>query len=122
LKGLLNPFRYGVLSWQYFSHKVLRWTLAPVSLFLIFPVNWLIVYQQNGWLELGFYTVVFYIQLLCYILAGTGWYYENRKLRFKLLFVPYYFASINYAAIRGIFRYLNGTQSVKWEKAKRAGQ
>lgn len=122
LKGLLNPFRYGVLSWQYFSHKVLRWTLAPVSLLFIFPVNFLIVYQQNGWSELGFYTLVFYLQALCYVLAGIGWYFENRKLRFKLLFVPYYFASINYAAIRGIFRYVNGTQSVKWEKARRAGQ
>jgi cellulose synthase/poly-beta-1,6-N-acetylglucosamine synthase-like glycosyltransferase len=43
LKKLLNPFRYGILSWQYFSHKVLRWTLAPVSLFLLLPVNVLIV-------------------------------------------------------------------------------
>src|SRR5690606_11301234 len=32
---LLNPFRYGVLSFQYFSHRVLRWTLAPLSLLLI---------------------------------------------------------------------------------------
>ena len=43
LKSLLNPFRFGLFSWQYFSHKVLRWTLAPVSLFLILPVNLLIV-------------------------------------------------------------------------------
>ena len=122
LKSLLNPFRYGVLTWQYFSHKVLRWTLAPISLLFILPVNLMIVFQQNGWSDMGFYTVALYVQILCYILAGIGWFLENRKLRFKLLFVPYYFASINYAAIRGIFRYLNGTQSVKWEKARRAGQ
>ena len=120
LKGLLNPFRYGMLSWQYFSHKVLRWTLAPISLFLILPVNLLIVWQQNSWLDFGFFTVMLYVQFLCYLLAAVGWHFENKKLRFKLLFVPYYFLFINYTSIRGIFRYFKGKQSVSWEKAKRA--
>jgi cellulose synthase/poly-beta-1,6-N-acetylglucosamine synthase-like glycosyltransferase len=120
LKSLLNPFRYGLYSWQYFSHKVLRWTLAPVSLFLILPVNLLIVWQQNGWFEFQFYPVMLYIQLLCYLMAALGWYLENKKLHFKLLFVPYYFLFINYTSIRGIFRYFKGKQSVVWEKAKRA--
>lgn len=30
LRALLNIFRYGVLSFQYISHRVLRWTLAPL--------------------------------------------------------------------------------------------
>ncbi len=120
LKSLLNPFKHGILSWQYFSHKVLRWTLAPASLFLILPVNLLIVTQQNYWGEFQFFTAFFYFQLLCYLLAAIGWYFENRKLRFKVLFVPYYFVSINYASIRGIFRYFKGKQTVNWEKAKRA--
>ena len=120
LKSLLNPFRFGLFSWQYFSHKVLRWTLAPVSLFLILPVNLLIVWQQNGWFEFQFYPVMLYIQLLCYLMAALGWYLENKKLSFKLLFVPYYFLFINYTSVRGIFRYFKGKQSVVWEKAKRA--
>jgi cellulose synthase/poly-beta-1,6-N-acetylglucosamine synthase-like glycosyltransferase len=120
LKSLLNPFRYGLFSWQYFSHKVLRWTLSPVSCFLILPVNFIIVWQQNGWLGFQFYTVVFYLQILFYLLAVVGWYLENRKLHFKLLFVPYYFLFINYASIRGIFRYFKGKQSAAWEKSKRA--
>ncbi len=120
LRGLLNPFRFGILSWQYFSHKVLRWTFAPVSLILILPINLLIVWQQNSWNNLGFYTATLYVQALCYILALVGWYFENRKIRFKLLFIPYYFASINYAAVHGIFRYLKGNQTVNWEKSKRA--
>lgn len=120
LKKLLNPFEYGTLSWQYFSHKVLRWTLAPASLFLILIVNLIIVNQQNAWSDIQFFTLFFYLQLICYLLAGIGWYFENRKLRFKVLFVPYYFVSINYASIRGIFRYFKGKQTVNWEKAKRA--
>jgi len=120
LKGLLNPFHFGILSWQYFSHKVLRWTIAPISLILILPVNILIVWHQKSWFYFEFYTGALYVQVLCYLLAVVGWYFENKKLRFKLLFIPYYFASINYAAIRGIFRYMKGKQSVNWEKSKRA--
>jgi cellulose synthase/poly-beta-1,6-N-acetylglucosamine synthase-like glycosyltransferase len=120
LKDLLNPFRYGLLSWQYFSHKVLRWTLAPVSLFMVFILNLAIVVKQNGWFDMKFYSVFLWIQILCYLLAGIGWLVENRKLRFKFLFVPYYFLSINYASIHGIFRYFKGKQSVVWEKSRRA--
>jgi len=122
LKSLLNPFRYGLLSWQYFSHKVLRWTLAPVSLFLILPVNLLIVWQQNSWVRFDFYTIALYVQILCYLLAAVGWYLENKKLRFKILFVPYYFLFINSSSLRGIIRYFKGNQSAAWEKSKRAAQ
>ncbi|MGM0621872.1 MAG: glycosyltransferase family 2 protein, partial [Bacteroidota bacterium] len=110
----------GVLSWQYVSHKVLRWTLAPVSLFLLFILNAFIVWQDQAWHQPGFYSLFFWFQVLCYFLAAVGWYFENRKIRFKLLFIPYYFISINYAAIRGILRYFRGSQPAGWEKSKRA--
>lgn len=121
LKSLLNPFRYGVLTWQYVSHKVLRWTLAPLALFLILPVNLIVVINRNLWGFSGFYELALYLQFAFYLLAAVGWYFENREIRLKLLFVPYYFLSINYAAVRGMFRYFKGKQSVKWEKARRAG-
>ncbi|MFA5418905.1 MAG: glycosyltransferase family 2 protein, partial [Bacteroidales bacterium] len=35
LSPLLNPFKHGVLSFQFISHRVLRWTIAPLSLPLI---------------------------------------------------------------------------------------
>jgi cellulose synthase/poly-beta-1,6-N-acetylglucosamine synthase-like glycosyltransferase len=120
LKSLLNPFKFGVFTWQYVSHKVLRWTLAPVSLFLIFILNGWIVWDNNLWKILTFFTLFFYFQILCYILACVGWYFENQKLRFKLLFVPYYFVAVNYAALKGIFRYFRGKQPAGWVKSKRA--
>lgn len=121
LMPLLNPFRYGILSWQFFSHKVLRWTLAPVSLFLLFITNGFIVFRNGFPGSFDFYSLFFLLQLMCYLMAFVGWFIENRKLKLKLLFAPYYFVLINFAAILGIFRYLNGKQSVKWEKSKRAG-
>jgi cellulose synthase/poly-beta-1,6-N-acetylglucosamine synthase-like glycosyltransferase len=122
LKSLLNPFRYGILSWQYFSHKVLRWTLAPASLFLLFFVNAAILFQNEMYHPSNFYAFFFYLQLMGYLLAFVGRVLENKKLRIKILFIPYYFLAINYASIQGIRRYFNGKQTVRWEKSKRAAQ
>lgn len=119
LGDLLNVFKYGVLSWQYVSHKVLRWTITPFALFLLYFVNLFIVLAGN-WTPDNFYTVFFYLQTACYFVAAAGWYFENRKMRMKLLFAPYYFVTINFAAIRGMLRYFKGSQSVNWEKSKRA--
>jgi hypothetical protein len=121
LKGLLNPCKNGILSWQYFSHKVLRWAVAPPVLFLFFIINLLLVVSSVNWNWGNFYALSLYLQVLCYLMAAFGWYFENRKLRMKMLFVPYYFVMINYASVLGILRYVKGHQSVNWEKSKRAG-
>lgn len=120
LKALLNPFRNSLLSWQYFSHKVLRWTLAPISLFLFLFVNIVIVVGQNSYFDASFYTVFLGSQLLCYFIAMLGWFFEHKRIRLKILFIPYYFVFINFAGVCGIFRYFSGTQSVNWEKSKRS--
>jgi cellulose synthase/poly-beta-1,6-N-acetylglucosamine synthase-like glycosyltransferase len=117
---LLNPFKYGWLSWQFFSHKVLRWTVAPLFLFLFFPVNIWVVAENNTWLIPAFPSIMLWIQLVCYLLATAGWIFESRKLRLKFFFIPYYFVAINYASIKGMIRYSRGRQKVTWEKSKRS--
>lgn len=120
LKSLLNVFKYGILSWQYLSHKVLRWTITPLAVFVIFIING-VLFVNGGYDNISnLYVLLFYVQLLCYLIAVLGWYFENRKLSLKLFFVPYYFMMINYASVRGIGRYFWGKQSVNWEKSKRA--
>lgn len=121
MKSLFNPFKFGILSWQYFSHKVLRWTVAPFSLFLVFGFNFFIVSKNSGFTNIySVYSILFYLQSVCYFLGLIGWIFENQKLRFKVIFIPYYFIAINYASVRGVFRYFRGKQSVNWEKSKRA--
>ena len=120
LKELLNPFRFGWLSLQYISHKVLRWTIAPIALFILFPVNFILFMNEAGSGNPSFYAVFFILQTFMYFLALLGWVLERRKIRFKLLFVPFYFTAINYASILGWNRFLKGKQSVNWERAKRA--
>ena len=120
LKELLNPFRYGLLSIQYISHKVLRWTIAPIALFSLLFINFFIVLNSGSWSFDSFYSIFFYFQAFMYLLALSGGFFERHKIRFKVLFVPFYFTAINYASILGWVRFLKGKQSVNWEKSKRA--
>lgn len=114
LKALLNPFRYGTLSFQYISHRVLRWTLAPLALLLLLLCN-VVLALEGGVL----YQFLLLAQLLFYGAALAGYYLENRKIKLKLFFIPYYFFLMNYAVYAGFFRYLRGRQSVLWERAQR---
>jgi poly-beta-1,6-N-acetyl-D-glucosamine synthase len=113
LKELLNPFRYGVITFQYVSHRVLRWTLAPLALPVIFILNIFLLNQG------GLYQGLFIAQILFYLFAMIGYFMEKRQIRLKLLFIPYYFCMMNFAVFAGFIRYMKGSQSVLWEKSAR---
>ena len=117
LKSLLNVFKFGTLSFQYISHRVLRWTLAPLSLLLLIPVGFLLALGERT--DPDLYTLLFFLQIIFYLAALIGWYLENRMLRVKLLFVPYYFLIMNLSVYLGFIRYLKRSQSVNWERAER---
>jgi cellulose synthase/poly-beta-1,6-N-acetylglucosamine synthase-like glycosyltransferase len=115
LKGLLNIFRYPVLSFQYVSHRVLRWTLCPLLLPILFIVNILLLVQTPS----GFYGLFLAGQILFYLAATAGWLLANRNIKSKLLYVPYYFLFLNISLYQGFIRYRKGQQSVLWDKAVR---
>lgn len=119
LRSLLNIFKYGTLSFQYISHRVLRWTLTPLSLLLLIPVSFLLALNE-GLLNFGLYSLLFWLQILFYVAALTGWFLENKSIKVKLLFVPYYFFIMNLSVVLGFFRYMKKSQSVNWERAQRA--
>jgi len=115
LIDLLNIFKYGILTFQYFSHRVLRWTLTPIAIIVLFPMNILLIQQNNMFI----YDLLFYGQILFYGLALLGWYLEERQIKIKLLFIPFYFLFMNLCVFFGFYRYIKGNQSVLWERAKR---
>ena len=121
LASLLNIFKYGTLSFQYISHRVLRWTLTPLLLLLIIPAN-LFLALNEGLLTLGIYSFLFWGQVVFYAAALLGWFLENKQIRLKMLFIPYYFFIMNLSVFLGFRRYLKGSQSVNWERAQRGGQ
>ncbi len=119
LSPLLNIFKYGILSFQYISHRVLRWTIAPLSLPVIFVLNAWLGYSYGLLNTANLYSWLMAAQILFYLMAMLGWYLENKAVKIKVLFVPYYFFIMNYAVILGIRRYFKGKQTVNWERAKR---
>lgn len=115
LAPLLNIFKYKTLAFQYISHRVLRWTITPFLLVLLIPLNAYLVVHETGW----FYLYIALVQVLFYVSAGLGWMLETRKIKVKVLFVPYYFMVMNVSVFLGIKRYFSKKQTVLWERSKR---
>ncbi|MDP4291889.1 MAG: glycosyltransferase family 2 protein, partial [Bacteroidota bacterium] len=118
LYPLLNIFKYGLLSFQYISHRVLRWTIAPFSLPFIIILNLFLAFNA-GLPSLTIYNIILECQILFYFIALIGWYLENKSIKSKVLFVPYYFSVMNLSVYRGLWRYLSGQQSVNWNRSQR---
>ena len=114
---LLNPFRYGIQSLMYFSHKVLRWTLVPVGFPIIFLLNLLILFRPFNH---EIFTLLFILQCLFYLFVLAGGILQNVSLRIKVIFAPYYLFMMNYAILSGFILYLTGGYSVKWQKVRRS--
>lgn len=115
LKHLLNPFIRPILTFQYVSHRVLRWTLTPILLPVVFMLAALLHTNDSGMV----YTGLFFAQLVFYGLALLGLLLERRALKVKIAFIPYYFCVMNYAVLAGMFRYFKGGQSAVWERSNR---
>jgi biofilm PGA synthesis N-glycosyltransferase PgaC len=118
LRSLLNPWPHVTLSFQYVSHRVLRWSVVPVLLLLLGPVNAVLaaaagppahVYRALHWAQVAFYGVAF-----------AGYLCDRLGYRVTALSVAYYFVVTNYAALRGFGRFLAGRQPAIWERVRRA--
>lgn len=118
LPSLLNIFRYGFLSFEFISHKVLRWTIVPFAIATILIFNVFLCFQSQWSNQL--FNGLFILQSLFYILVLLGVIFKKKATRFKFLFLPYYLIVMNYAQIAGLFRFIGKRHSVVWEKAKRS--
>jgi cellulose synthase/poly-beta-1,6-N-acetylglucosamine synthase-like glycosyltransferase len=114
LSGNLTMRKTPLLYFQYISHRVLRWTITPFLLIVIFVLNMSIIKSGSQ-----FYMAIMVAQVLFYSAAIVGYILENRRVKFKPVFVPYYFCIMNYAVMAGLRRYLSGQQKATWDKAQR---
>ncbi len=113
---VLIPWPYPLLTFCYISHRVLRWSLAAFALPIILLLNiYLVLSGESIW-----YTLMLMAQVIFYALSFLGWYLENKDARIKALYIPYYFLIMNIAVFFGLNRYIKGSQSALWERAKRA--
>ncbi|HTS44622.1 MAG TPA: glycosyltransferase family 2 protein [Puia sp.] len=115
LRDLFNIFKYPVLSFQFISHRILRWTLCPLCLIILLIADVMIVLTEGSL----FYSLFLYAQLFFYLIAFIGWLFANRNIMIKALYLPYYFLFMNLSVFIGFYRFVTKKQSVIWEKAAR---
>lgn len=116
---LFNPLRYGIFSFQYVSHRVLRWSITPVLLFALLPLNLMLLFGTE---RVGLYLILWLLQSLFYLAGGLGYYLSMRRTKNKLLFVPCYFLFMNFNVLHGMIYLFKRNKNEKgtWEKARRA--
>ena len=82
-RAVLNPFAHGLLAFEMFSHKVLRWL---GSLFLITALGSAIPLAGQP-----LYRALLLCQIAFYLLAALGNLFERRLGRMRLFYIPAHF-------------------------------
>ena len=116
LRGMLNPFKQPLVTFQYVSHRVLRWSLTPITMVLLLLSNIVLVALGSH----PFYTVMLILQLLFYLMAFAGLLQNHYRQQNKLLYAAYYFVFMNLNVFRGMAYLKSHAKSGAWEKAKRS--
>ncbi len=114
---LLNIFKFGKLSFQYISHRVLRWSVTPCAIFALFPLSAILGYRNSS--SFNVFYVIFALQCLCYLCAALGYARRNNPNSSKLFYIPYYFLFMNINVMRGIYYLFSRRFVGGWEKSQR---
>ncbi len=114
LGHLMNPFKHGVLAFQFAVHRASRWTVAPLALVGLLLANIVLAFTTGG-----IYLAILAAQTLFYGLSIWGWKVQGKPAPFPGFFFPSYFTMMHLAALAGGVRFFRGKQQVTWEKAKR---
>ncbi len=111
MKHLLNPFRYGVYSWQLLSHKLLRYlTFVPLS--LVYGSS-LSLFQKAPLFQAA---CVF--QTALYLGALLGWILDRHGRSSRILILPYYFCLLNLASAHSFGAAVRGHRQSVWSPRK----
>jgi len=111
MRTLFNPFKYGFVMFQLFSHKVLRWMIPFLLPILLISNLFLMGYP--------FYALTFVAQVLFYIGAIGGYLLDKMGKKAKLLALPLYYCVVNAASVAAFFRTIFGKKAVVWETVRK---
>jgi len=109
LPELLMPWKSGWVSFQLWSHKVLRW-LVPFFLFTLLASN-LFLWGQP------FYRLILLGQMIFYVITVLSLLVPIQRL-WKPLAIPLYFCTLNAAAFCSVIEVLRGKKHVVWETVR----
>jgi cellulose synthase/poly-beta-1,6-N-acetylglucosamine synthase-like glycosyltransferase len=106
---LLKPWKFGWISYQLWSHKVLRW-FVPILLLLLLASN-LVLWQRQPYQYFLVAQAVFYLVTLLALLLPV-------QRLWKPLGIPLYFCTLNAAAFLSLIEVLRGKKYVVWETVR----
>jgi cellulose synthase/poly-beta-1,6-N-acetylglucosamine synthase-like glycosyltransferase len=109
---LLKPWKYPWITFQLFSHKILRW-MVPVFLLLLLAGNVALMGQP-------YFRILLILQLCFYALALLQVIVPMHR-RWKPLGIPLYFCTLNAAAFLGVIELLRGRKHVIWQPVRNKG-
>lgn len=116
LRKLLNPLHNPIVTFQYVSHRVLRWSITPIALVMLIPLNVTLVFDNPA----PIYITIWILQILFYTMALAGYIMASKGYRNKLLYIAYYFLFMNINVFRGMAYLRKHKNNGAWEKARRA--
>ena len=108
---LLNPLRYGLFSWQLFSHKLCRW-LVPLAMVGALGANTALAVREPFYRTLWIGHCAFYGLAL----AGLG---GGRWPPTHLLRLPSFFVLVNASIAHAWYRYARGDRMLAWTPSRR---
>jgi cellulose synthase/poly-beta-1,6-N-acetylglucosamine synthase-like glycosyltransferase len=108
---LLNFFRYGIFSFQFFCHKLVRW-LVPLFMAAALAAN------VGLALSSGAYQVLLALQIVFYAVALTVCVTTAAPNSFMLK-LPAFFLTVNLAIGIAWWRYIKGDRVVMWTPSQR---
>ena len=109
-RSLLNPFRYGLFSWQLLSHKLCRW-LVPFAMILALVANIALarepIYGALLVAQLGFYGLA---------ICGGAW---PRVFHGPWFVLPWFLVQVNASILHAWYAFARGRRIQKWTPSTR---
>lgn len=112
----MNIFKYPLLSFQFISHRVLRWTLCPLAI-PVAAITAVLLYMQHP--ENILHLLLLMGTVLFATLGFLGYIFRNAEIRIGIISLIYYFLFMNYCAYTGFIKFLKGQQKNTWERSAR---
>lgn len=110
--NLLDPLQFGILSFEFFSHKVAR-LLVPFFMVVLFLTNLGLAMHHP------LYVLPLVSQLLFFFMVWLAYSSDDLKRATGVLSVVHTFGLVNMAIVYGWIRYFKGETYVAWAPLQR---
>jgi len=111
-RQLLNPLRFGLLSFELFSHKVCKF-LVPLFMVALLVTN--LILAGDG----KFFLLALIAQGIFYVAAGAAWFAPKGSLLARMSEAARTFVIVNAAIALAWVKYLQGETYTTWSPTKR---